>query len=52
MWDKLAHVLLSSNSPLRGFLGEAQATLTEVIITQRDREEERRGKRVTKQAGS
>lgn len=41
MWDMLAHVLLSSNSPLRDFLREAEATLIEVIFTQRDREEER-----------
>lgn len=52
MWDVLAHVLLSSNSPLCEFLREAEATLTEVIFTQRDREEERIGKRMTKQAGS
>lgn len=37
----LAHVLLSSNSPLRDFLKKAETTLTEVIFTQRDREEER-----------
>ena len=49
-WDTLAHVLLSSNSPLHSFLREAEATLTgEVIFTQRDREEERRGQRMKKQ---
>lgn len=36
----LAHVL-SSSSPLHGFLREAEATLTEVF-TRRDIEEERR----------
>lgn len=49
-WDTLAQVLLSSNSPLHSFLREAEATLTgEVIFTQRDREEERRGQRMQKQ---
>lgn len=43
MWDTLAHVLVSSNCLLHGFLREIEATLTgEVFFTQRDREEGRR----------
>lgn len=47
MWNMLAHVLLSSNSPIPR--KEAESTLTgEVIFSQRDREEERKGERMKK----
>lgn len=46
MWDTLAHVL-SSSSPLHGFLREAEAILTE-FFTRTDREEERKREREKK----
>lgn len=46
MWDTLAHVL-SSSSPLHGFLREAEAILTE-FFTWTDREEERKREREKK----